>query len=88
MYSSNKKLDPAESNLLLFHLPHNMKDSELYNLFRRFGNIYSTRVMTEKNGKSKGIRNVELSTNELNHLSHLKGMKSSISKKFYQKKSI
>ena len=44
--------------------------------------------MTEKNGKSKGIRNVELSTNELNHLSHLKGMKSSISKKFYQKKSI
>ena len=32
-----------------------MKDSELYNLFRRFGNIYSTRVMTEKNGKSKGI---------------------------------
>ena len=32
-----------------------MKDSDLYNLFRRFGNIYSTRVMTEKNGKSKGI---------------------------------
>ena len=32
-----------------------MKDSELYSLFRKFGNIYSTRVMTEKNGKSKGI---------------------------------
>jgi CUG-BP- and ETR3-like factor len=55
MHSSNRKLGPAGSNLFLFHLPNNMKDSELYNLFRRFGNIYSTRVMTEKNGKSKGI---------------------------------
>lgn len=32
-----------------------MKDSELYQLFKKFGNILSTRVMTEKNGKSKGI---------------------------------
>ncbi len=32
-----------------------MKDSELYNLFKPFGTILSTRVMTEKNGKSKGI---------------------------------
>ena len=55
MHSSNRKLGPPGSNLFLFHLPNNMKDSELYNLFRRFGNIYSTRVMTEKNGKSKGI---------------------------------
>ena len=55
MHSSNRKLGPAGSNLFLFHLPNNMKDSELYNLFRRFGYIYSTRVMTEKNGKSKGI---------------------------------
>lgn len=55
MHSQNRKLGPPGSNLFLFHLPNNMKDSELYNLFRRFGNIYSTRVMTEKNGKSKGI---------------------------------
>ena len=55
MQSSNRKLGPPGSNLFLFHLPNNMKDSELYNLFRKFGNIYSTRVMTEKNGKSKGI---------------------------------
>ncbi len=32
-----------------------MKDSELYQLFKKFGSILSTRVMTEKNGKSKGI---------------------------------
>ena len=55
MQSTNRKLGPPGSNLFLFHLPNNMKDSELYNHFRRFGNIYSTRVMTEKNGKSKGI---------------------------------
>jgi CUG-BP- and ETR3-like factor len=55
MQSSQRKLGPPGSNLFLFHLPNNMKDSELYNLFIRFGNILSTRVMTEKNGKSKGI---------------------------------
>ena len=32
-----------------------MKDSELNQLFKKFGTILSTRVMTEKNGKSKGI---------------------------------
>ena len=31
-----------------------MKESELYNYFKRFGNICSTKIMTE-NGKSKGI---------------------------------
>ena len=41
--------------MFLFHLPNNMKDSELHTLFKKFGNILSTRVMTEKNGKSKGI---------------------------------
>jgi CUG-BP- and ETR3-like factor len=55
MHTTNRKLGPSGSNLFLFHLPNNMKDSDLFNLFRRFGNIYSTRVMTEKNGKSKGI---------------------------------
>jgi RNA recognition motif-containing protein len=55
MHTSNRKLGPPGSNLFLFHLPNDMKDSELYNHFKNFGNIYSTRVMTEKNGKSKGI---------------------------------
>lgn len=50
-----KRFGPAGSNLFLFHLPNNMKDSELYNLFKKFGNVLSTKVMTQKNGKSKGI---------------------------------
>lgn len=50
-----KRFGPPGSNLFLFHLPNNMKDSELYNLFKKFGNVLSTKVMTEKNGKSKGI---------------------------------
>lgn len=55
MQNSQRKLGPPGSNLFLFHLPNNMKDSELNTLFKRFGTILSTRVMTEKNGKSKGI---------------------------------
>ena len=55
MQGFTRKLGPPGSNLFLFHLPNNMKDSELFNLFKQFGNILSTRVMTEKNGKSKGI---------------------------------
>lgn len=52
---TTRKLGPAGSNLFLFHLPNNMKDSELFTLFKKFGNILSTRVMTDKSGKSKGI---------------------------------
>ncbi len=55
MHPQNRKPGPLGSNLFLCHLPNNMKNSELYNLFRRFGNIYSTRVMTERNGRSRGI---------------------------------
>lgn len=55
MQGFTRKLGPPGSNLFLFHLPNNMKDSELFTLFKKFGNILSTRVMTEKNGKSKGI---------------------------------
>jgi CUG-BP- and ETR3-like factor len=46
MQNAQRKLGPPGSNLFLFHLPNNMKDSELYNLFKPFGTIYSTRVMT------------------------------------------
>lgn len=46
MQNQTKRFGPAGSNLFLFHLPNSMKDSELYNLFKRFGNILSTRVMT------------------------------------------
>jgi CUG-BP- and ETR3-like factor len=55
MQNPTRKLGPPGANLFLFHLPNNMKDSDLYRLFERFGKILSTRVMTEKNGKSKGI---------------------------------
>ena len=48
-----RKLGPIGSNLFIFHLFCDMKDSDLYNLFKRFGNILSARVITE-NGKSKG----------------------------------
>lgn len=53
--TTTRKLGPPGSNLFLFHLPNNMKDSELFTLFKKFGSILSTRVMTDKNGKSKGI---------------------------------
>lgn len=38
----------------MFHLPNNLKDSDLYNAFKKFGDILSYRVMT-KDGKSKGF---------------------------------
>lgn len=55
MQNQAKRFGPPGSNLFLFHLPNSMKDSQLHNLFKKYGNILSTRVMTEKNGKSKGI---------------------------------
>lgn len=55
MQNTQRKLGPPGSNLFLFHLPNDMKDSELFEIFKKFGSVLSTRVMTEKNGKSKGI---------------------------------
>ena len=45
---------PPGANLFVFHLPNNLKDSDLYNIFKKYGNILSYRVMT-KEGKSKGF---------------------------------
>jgi len=53
---NSKKTGPAGSNLFVFHLPNDHKDSDLMELFSPYGNVISARVMTEpRSGKSKGF---------------------------------
>ena len=48
-----KRPGPVGANLFVFHLPSDFKDSDLFNLFKMFGNVISERVITQ-DSKSKG----------------------------------
>lgn len=43
------------ANLFIFHLPPDVRDKELNELFTPFGDVDSVRVITDKNGVSKGF---------------------------------
>lgn len=52
--ASNKGPDGA--NLFIFHIPNNFTNMDMYNLFCRYGNLLSVRIMVEKDtGRSRGF---------------------------------
>lgn len=52
--ASNKGPDGA--NLFIFHIPNHFTNVDMYNLFCRFGNLLSVRIMVEKDtGRSRGF---------------------------------
>ncbi|EGR29785.1 hypothetical protein IMG5_148660 [Ichthyophthirius multifiliis] len=50
-----KKHGPPGSNLFIFHLPTDFRDSDLERLFGQFGEVISARVNTRPDGTSKGF---------------------------------
>ena len=47
---------PEGCNLFIFHLPNEMTNWDLYNLFKRFGSILSVHIMINKQtGLSRGF---------------------------------
>ena len=54
-YNYPYSLSPEQPNLFVFHLPPDMNDEGLHDLFQEFGPIESVKVITDKNtGESKG----------------------------------
>lgn len=52
--ASNKGPDGA--NLFIFHIPNNFTNMDMYNLFCRYGNLLSVRIMVERDtGRSRGF---------------------------------
>ena len=52
--ASNK--GPQGSNLFVFHIPNNMTNLDMFQLFSPFGNLISVRIMVEKDtGRSRGF---------------------------------
>ncbi len=52
--ASNKGPDGA--NLFVFHIPNNFTNLDMYNLFCRYGNLLSVRIMVERDtGRSRGF---------------------------------
>ena len=46
MNMPNKKLGPIGANIFIFHIPNDLKETELHKLFIKFGEITSIRVLT------------------------------------------
>mmetsp|Transcript_17847 Transcript_17847/g.33891 ORF Transcript_17847/g.33891 Transcript_17847/m.33891 type:complete len:572 (-) Transcript_17847:56-1771(-) len=52
--ASNK--GPQGSNLFVFHIPNNMTNLDMFQLFSPYGNLISVRIMVEKDtGRSRGF---------------------------------
>lgn len=47
---------PEGANLFVFHIPNHFTNTDLWNLFRPYGNVVSVRIMVEKDtGRSRGF---------------------------------
>lgn len=47
---------PEGCNLFVFHIPNDMTNLKLYELFVKFGDVVSTRIMVDKDtGRSRGF---------------------------------
>lgn len=47
---------PPGCNLFIFHVPNDLTNQDLYNLFVNFGNVISTRIMVDlETGRSRGF---------------------------------
>ena len=47
---------PEGCNLFIFHIPNKMTTLDLFNLFKRFGEILSARIMVDKQtGRNRGF---------------------------------
>jgi hypothetical protein len=47
---------PQGSNLFVFHIPNNMTNGDMYQLFSQYGHLISVRIMVEKDsGRSRGF---------------------------------
>lgn len=47
---------PQGSNLFVFHIPNNMTNLDMFQLFSPYGNLISVRIMVEKDtGRSRGF---------------------------------
>lgn len=46
---------PPGNNLFVFHIPCTWNDQNLYEHFCKFGNIISSRVQCDKNGRNRGF---------------------------------
>lgn len=47
---------PEGANLFVFHIPNDMTNQTMYEMFAPFGNLLSVRIMVEKDtGRSRGF---------------------------------
>jgi len=54
-FLDGKKHGPPGANLFIFHLPNDLRDSDLEKLFSDYGEVISARVNTRPDGTSKGF---------------------------------
>lgn len=56
---------PPGANLFIFHIPNDMTNRDVYNMFSPYGNVASARIMVEREtGRSRGFGYVSSNYNE------------------------
>ena len=77
IFKNDNRLGPEGANLFVFHIPNEMTNYDLLQLFQPYGNVLSVRIMTEEaTGRGRGYGFVSFDTSEsaANAIHHLNGL--------------
>ena len=67
--------------MFVFHIPNDMTNSNLFDLFKQFGNVLSVRIMTEENtgrGRGFGFVSYDCPESAVNAINSLNGLEVSL----------
>ncbi len=77
IFKNDNRLGPDGANLFVFHIPNEMTNYDLFQLFRSYGNVLSVRIMTEEatgRGRGYGFVSYDSAESAAMAIHHLNGL--------------
>ena len=77
IFKKDNRLGPDGANLFVFHIPNEMTNYDLFQLFQSYGNVLSVRIMTEEatgRGRGYGFVSYESAESAATAIHHLNGL--------------
>jgi len=77
IFKNDNRLGPEGANLFVFHIPNEMTNYDLFQLFQSYGNVLSVRIMTEEatgRGRGYGFVSYDSADSAAMAIHHLNGL--------------
>jgi hypothetical protein len=77
IFKNDNRLGPEGANLFVFHIPNEMTNYDLFQIFQAYGNVLSVRIMTEEatgRGRGYGFVSYDSAESAAMAIHHLNGL--------------